>query len=158
MGGCGLVAASQRSCDMMFVGDFMRYFARLFLNLIIPLLTPYVLFAGPTLISDPYPVTALQPTQFVVVCDGTTREVLPEQYPDGTSRLNYELGEIADGVHTVKVKAVNTAAHSNPQSPLESAWVAVSFRKAGSQIVFVKEESEKRPPSRMLKGYLRDGQ
>ena len=141
---------------MMFVGGFMRYLMRLFSNLIIPLLAPCALFAGPTLTSDPYPVTELQPTKFVVILDGTAREVLPEHYPDGSSRLRYDLGEIADGVHTVKVKAVNSAV--NPASPLESAEVTVPFRKTGSQIERIRDESEKRPPTRTLKGYLRDEQ
>ncbi|HME43446.1 MAG TPA: hypothetical protein VKF36_10205 [Syntrophorhabdales bacterium] len=132
----------------------MRYVQNFLLNLIILLFAPASLFAGPVLVCDPYPVTELQPTRFVVVLDGTSRDVLPEQYPDGSSRLNHDLGEIADGVHTVKVKAVNSVA--NPQSPLESAWVAISFMKTGSQIVRTKDESEKLPPTRTFKGYLRD--
>jgi hypothetical protein len=126
----------------------------LFLSLIILLLGPAWLLAGPVLMCDPYPVTELQPTRFVVVLNGTARDVLPEQYPDGSSRLKYDLGKIADGVHTVKVKAVNSAV--NAQSPLESAWVGFSFMKTGSQIVRIKDESEKRPPSRTYKGYLKD--
>jgi hypothetical protein len=132
----------------------MRYIQTFLLNLIILLVVPACLFAGPVLMCDPYPVTELQPTKFVVVLDGTARDVLPEQYPDGTSRLRYDLGEIADGVHTVKVKAVNSAV--NAASPLESAEVAISFRKTGSQIVPVKGDAEKRPPTRTFKGYLRD--
>jgi hypothetical protein len=139
---------------MMYIGGFMRYLERLLLSVTTPLLVPAWLLAGPMLVCDPYPVTELQPTNFVVVLDGTTRDVAPERYPDGSSRLNHDLGEIADGVHTVKVKAVNSVA--NPQSPLESAWVAISFMKTGSQIVRTKDESEKLPPTRTFKGYLRD--
>ncbi len=112
------------------------------------------LLAGPVLICDPYPVTELQPTRFAVSVDGTVYDVPPERYPDGSSRLRYDLGEIADGTHTIKVKAVNSAA--NPATPLESTEVALSFRKEGSQIVRTKDESEKRPPSRTFKGYLKN--
>ena len=132
----------------------MGYAQNFLLNLIILLFAPASLLAGPMLVCDPYPVTELQPTNFVVVLDGTTRDVAPERYPDGSSRLTYDLGEIPDGVHTVKVKAVNSAV--NPQTPLESAWVTISFMKAGSQIARTKDESEKIPPTRTFKGYLRD--
>jgi hypothetical protein len=128
----------------------MRYSETFLLTLITLLLAPAFLFAGPVLMCDPYPVTELQPTKFVVILDGTARDVLPDQYPDGSSRLRYDLGEIADGAHTVKVKAVNSV------RALESAEVAISFRKKGSQIVRIKDEAEKRPPSRTFKGYLRD--
>ena len=132
----------------------MRPLERLLFSLIGLLLAPAWLLAGPALMCDPYPVTELQPTKFVVVLDGTTRDVLPEQYPDGSSRLNHDLGEIADGVHAVKVKAVNSAV--NAQAPLESAWVGFSFMKTGSQILRIKDDTEKRPPSRTYKGYLKD--
>ena len=132
----------------------MRYAQTLLLGLVVLVCSSASLFAGPVLVCDPYPVTELQPTNFVVVLDGTARDVVPERYPDGSSRLNHDLGEIGDGIHTVKVKAVNSVA--NPQTPLESAWVAISFMKTGSQIVRTKDESEKLPPTRTFKGYLRD--
>jgi hypothetical protein len=128
----------------------MRYLKTSVLSAIILFLGPAWLVAGSVLVCDPYPVTELQPTKFVVVFDGTARDVLPERYPDGSSRLWYDLGEIADGVHTVKVKAVNSV------RALESAEVAISFRKTGSQIIRMKDEAEKRPPSRTYKGYIRD--
>ena len=128
----------------------MRYLKTSVLSAIILFLGPVWLFAGTVLMCDPYPATELQPTKFVVVFDGTAGDVLPEQYPDGSSRLRYDLGEVADGVHTVKVKAVNSV------RVLESAEVAISFRKTGSQIVRVKDEAEKLSPTRTFKGYLRD--
>ena len=128
----------------------MRYLKTSVLSAIILFLGPAWLVAGPVLMCDPYPVTELQPTKFVVVFDGTARDALPERYPDGSSRLWYDLGEIADGGHTVKVKAVNSV------RALESAEVAISFRKTGSQIIRMKDEAEKRPPSRTYKGYLKD--
>ena len=128
----------------------MRYPKTAVLALIISLFAPLSLIAGPILLCDPYSATELQPTKFVVVFDGMARDVLPERYPDGSSRLRYDLGEIADGVHTVKVKAVNSV------RVLESAEVAISFGKTGSQIVPMKGEAEKRPPSRTYKGYIRD--
>ena len=128
----------------------MRYLNVLVLCLILFLLGPASLLAGPVLLCDPYPVTELQPTKFVVVLDGAARDVLPERYPDGSSRLRLDLVEITDGAHTVKVKAVNSA------RSLESAEVVISFRKTGLQIVPIKGEAEKRPPSRTYKGYLKD--
>ena len=132
----------------------MRYLETFVLSAIVLLLAPAWLLAGPTLMCDPYSVTELQPTKFVVVLDGTDYDVLPEQYPDGSSRLRYDLGEIADGAHTVKVKAVNAAV--NPTKPLESAWVAISFSKTGSQVLRMKDESEKMPPTRTFNDYLKD--
>jgi hypothetical protein len=132
----------------------MKCLENLVCSLIILLLGPASLLAGPVLIGDPYPLTGLQPTGFVVVLDeGTPREVPPKKYPDGTLGLWYELGEIADGVHTVKVKAVGSAVKSGPR--LESAWVAISFRKTGTQIVRIKDETEKLQPSRTF-DYLKD--
>ncbi len=121
-------------------------------SLAVLLLRPASLFAEPTILSDPYAITELQPTKFVLVLDGIARDVLPEKYPDGTSRLNYQLTQIADGVHTVRVKAVN-APHK-----LESAEVSFSFRKSGQELTRIKDESDKRPPSRTFKGYLKDEQ
>jgi hypothetical protein len=136
----------------------MGYLETFVLTLILLLLVPASLFAGPILLCDPYPLAELQPTGFAVVFDGgEVRNVPPQQYPDGSSRLWYDLGEIVDGVHSVKVKAVNSVVKSADSAlPLESAWVTFSFRKTGSQIVRVKDDSEKRPPSRTLKGYLRE--
>ncbi len=138
-----------RTCDMIYCVDFMRYPVCILLNLIILPLVPCALLAGPILLCDPYPITELQPTKFVVVLDGTAHDVLPEQYPDGSSRLRYDLGDISDGVHTVKVKAVNSV------RVLESAEVALSFRKTGSQILRIKDEAEKLPPTRTF-NYLND--
>ncbi len=131
----------------------MRYRETFVFGLIILLLGPASLLAGPILMCDPYPATGLRPTKFVVELDGTAHDVLPEQNPDGSSRLRYDLGEIADGVHTVKVKAVSSAVKSGPR--LESAWVTFSFRKTGTQIVRIKDETEKLQPTRTF-DYLKD--
>ena len=135
------------------VQDLMRYVETLVFGLIILLLGPASLLAGPILMCDPYPTTGLQPTKFVVELDGIAHDVLPEQYPDGSSRLRYDLGEIADGVHTAKVRAVSSAVKSGPR--LESAWVVISFRKTGTQIVRIKDETEKLQPTRTF-DYLKD--
>ena len=131
----------------------MRYRETFVFGLIILLLGPASLLAGPILMCDPYPATGLQPTKFVVELDGIAHDVLPEKNPDGSSRLRYDLGEIADGVHTAKVKAVGSAVKSGPR--LESAWVAISFRKTGTQIVRIKDETEKLQPTRTF-DYLKD--
>ena len=130
----------------------MRFLPVFFLVLLF--FVPAWVYSGPLLVSDPYSASELQPTKFVVVFDGISRDAFPEQFPDGTSRLRCDLGDVADGVHTVKVKAVNSAV--NPQAPLESADVILSFRKAGSRIERTKAESEKRPATRTLKGYLKE--
>ena len=149
MGDYTPVAASWHTCAMINGGGFMRY-PVLLLSLITLILAPTYLFAGPLLMCDPYPVTELQPTKFVVVFDGSAVDVVPEQYPDGSSFLRRDLGNVADGIHTVKVKAVNSIVN------VESVEVSISFRKTGFQIVRVKDDGEKIAPSRSFKGYLRD--
>ena len=127
----------------------MRVFLS-FLNLSLFLLIPVVLLAGPVLVCDPYPASGIQPTKFVVNVNGRAVDVLPEKHPDGGLYLRYDLGSLADGIYTVKVKAVNTVAK------MESSDVLISFSKTGSQIVRVKDDAEKIPASRSYKGYLRD--
>ena len=120
------------------------------LNLNLLLLVPAILLAGPLLVCDPYPVTELQPTKFVVTVNGRTVDVLPEYLPDGSSYLRHDLGSLADGIYTVKVKAANTVVN------LESSEVSISFRKTESQVTRVKDDAEKIPASRSYKDYLRD--
>ena len=127
----------------------MRVFLS-FLNLSLFLLIPVVLLAGPLLVCDPYPATELQPTKFVVSVNGSAVEVLPEKHPGGGSYLRYDLGSLADGIYTVRVKAVNAPAK------MESSEVTISFSKTGSQVTRVKDDTEKLPASRSYKGYLRD--
>jgi hypothetical protein len=132
----------------------MTRFETLFVGMTFVLLWSAWLHAGPVLVCDAYSVNQLQPTKFVVVIDGVSRDVLPERFPDGTSRLRHDLGEIADGTHTVKVKAVNSVV--SPGSLLESAEIVISFGKKGSQILSIKNESDKRIPTRDFRGYLKE--
>jgi hypothetical protein len=120
------------------------------LNLNLFLLIPVALLAGPVLVCDPYPVSELQPTKFVVTVNGSPVDVFPEHLPDGSSYLRHDLGSLADDIYTVKVKAVNTVVN------LESSEVSISFRKTGSQVTRVKDDAEKLPASRSYKGYIRD--
>jgi hypothetical protein len=133
---------------------FMRY--SLLLSLISILLGPAWLSAGPVLMGDPYPVAGVQPTKFVVEIDGISRDVLPEKSPDGRLFFRYDLGQIADGVHTARIKAVNSVV--DKKKPKESVWVTISFRKTGSEITRIKDESEKLTPTRTFKGYLKEEQ
>ena len=127
----------------------MRQFLS-FLNLSLFLLIPVVLLAGPVLVCDPYPASGIQPTKFVVNVNGRAVDVLPEKHPDGGMYLRYDLGSLADGIYTVRVKAVNAPAK------MESSEVTISFSKTGSQVTRVKDDTEKLPASRSYKGYLRD--
>jgi len=128
--------------------------------LIIMFFGPSWLYAGPMLVCDPYSKTELQPTKFVVEIDGKSQEVDPVKSSDGRLYLRYDLGQIADGVHTARIKAVrpadDTKKSKGSTESKESAWVSISFRKTGSEVTRIKDESEKLAPTRTLKGYLKD--
>ena len=133
---------------------------RVLFVLIIMILGPSWLYAGPMLVCDPYSKTELQPTKFVVEIDGKSQEVDPEKSSDGRLYLRYDLAQLADGIHTARIKAVRSAADAKKSKgsteSKESAWVSISFRKTGSEVTRLKDESEKIPPTRTLKGYLKD--
>jgi uncharacterized repeat protein (TIGR02543 family) len=73
------------------------------------------------LVSDPYPLTGLQPSLFLVACDGAAAvNSAPAVNADGTSYLYFSLAGLASGAHTCTIVATDTA---NQQSPS----VSVSF-------------------------------
>lgn len=66
-----------------------------------------LLFAGPFLVSDNYPTTVTQPTEFEVYMDGSTTPIIsPAQTVSGGVRLHYDVGAVATGNHNVTIKAV----------------------------------------------------
>jgi hypothetical protein len=110
---------------------------------------PAVLMAQPFLVSDPYPAKEVQPTKFVVTVGGKSFDVVPEKNPDGSSFLKYDLSHLPDGIHAVKVKAVNSTLNQ------ESPEMSLSLQKTGSTVTRAKDESEKIAPSRTFPGYIR---
>ena len=63
-------------------------------------------FAGPFIVCDPYPSTAIQPTEFVLVIDGGSPVTSPAVNVVGGVGLRHDLMGIAAGAHNVTVKAV----------------------------------------------------
>jgi hypothetical protein len=111
--------------------------------------TAGAVMAQPFLVSDPYPAKEVQPTKFVVTVGGKSFDVVPEKNPDGSSYLKYDLSQLPDGLHTVKVKAVNSTLKQ------ESPEMSLSLQKTGSNVTRAKDESEKIAPSRTFPGYIR---
>jgi len=111
--------------------------------------TPALLIAQPFLVSDPYPAKEVQPTKFVVTIGLKSFDVVPEKNPDGSSFLKYDLSRLPDGIHTVKVKAVNSALKQ------ESPEVSLPLQKTGSKVTRARDEGEKLAPSRTFPGYIR---
>ena len=111
--------------------------------------TPALLIAQPFLVSDPYPAKEVQPTKFVVTIGGKSFDVVPEKNPDGSSFLKYDLSRLPDGLHRVKVKAINGVLKQ------ESSEMTISLQKTGSNVTRAKDEGEKLAPSRTFPGYIR---
>lgn len=59
------------------------------------------------LVSDPVAVGDGAPEKYVVVVDGNSVDVAPEAFDDGLVRLNYDLGSITPGSHSIDVTSVN---------------------------------------------------
>jgi hypothetical protein len=70
------------------------------------MLVPSVVFASPFVVSDPYASTVVQPTEFVVRVDGGADVVSPVETVTGGVRLQYDVGGVSAGSHTITVKAV----------------------------------------------------
>lgn len=80
---------------------------KMFLVLAMVLL-PMVAFTSPFIVCDPYLPTEVQPTNFVIVLDtGSPISVVPVAGIGGLI-LKYDVGGVAVGPHTVKVKACVT--------------------------------------------------
>lgn len=74
--------------------------------LIVFLLIPMIVWAGPFVVCDPYLSSSPQPTIFIVVMDGgTASDSQPQLLADGSKRLHYDVGLVSAGNHTITVKA-----------------------------------------------------
>ena len=61
---------------------------------------------GHTLVSDPYPATALQPEYFLIACDGLPAVRVPAaKSADGRAQLRYDLSEFGTGPHGCSITA-----------------------------------------------------
>jgi hypothetical protein len=95
------------------------------LSIILPASVSY---AGPFLVSDPYPTTGSQPTHFSIV-EGANPEVLsPAETVSGQKRLHYDLAGITTGTHNYTVKAVII---DPVWGRLDSSSVPFAFQKPG---------------------------
>jgi hypothetical protein len=70
------------------------------------LLIPSLVLGAPFLVCTPMPAS-YEITEFILEIDGQIISVPPEVLPDGTFRIKYDLAGIANGNHTVRVKAKN---------------------------------------------------
>jgi hypothetical protein len=59
------------------------------------------------LVSDAVQVGDGAPEKYVVEVDGVSVDAAPEDNGNGTVRLNYDLGAITPGGHTINVTAIN---------------------------------------------------
>jgi hypothetical protein len=62
--------------------------------------------ASPFLVCDPYPVGALQPTEFRIIYGTATVTSAAQTMADGSRRLNWDLGVLVPGTYNVTVTAV----------------------------------------------------
>jgi hypothetical protein len=127
-------------------------------------------FAAPFLISDPYPKSEEQPTEFELTVGNRTFKTPAEVMSDKAVRLHFDLSQLPDGEHVVAVKAVN------PSKREESEAVSLKISKNGKEVTLIplpKHEpasekraatqspqgqqpaTEKRGPSRAIRGLLR---
>ena len=74
------------------------------------LLMSSVVSAAPFIVCDPYLPTEMQPTSFVLIIDGGSPiSVSPSSFTGGVGLiLEYDVGGVAVGSHTVKIKACVT--------------------------------------------------
>lgn len=104
--------------------------------------------AGPFLVCDPYGPDALQPTAFDVTANGRTERISPLTYPNGSSYLRYDLKDLPDGEHVLRVKARNDVRRE------ESAEVEYRLRKKGDICSEAPKPKQKIPPSRTYRGHF----
>lgn len=111
------------------------------------LIYPVIAAASPFLVSDPYGPGSFQPTAFQVTVNGMTERVPPSRHPDGGVYLHYDMKDLCDGEHHLKVKAVDETRKT------ESAEVEYRVKKTGDLWSPVAKEKEKMPPSRSYQGH-----
>ena len=72
------------------------------------LLVSATAYASPFIVCDPYPTTAVQPDNFVVVLNGTTYNSVPVAVSGSGVRLRFDLaGKWITGANTCSIKAGN---------------------------------------------------
>jgi hypothetical protein len=106
------------------------------------LVCPVLAGAAPFLVCDPYGPGSLQPTAFQVTVNGKTERVAPTKHPNGGVYLHYDMKDLGDGEHQLKVKAINEIRKT------ESGELEYRFRKTGENWSPVAPEKEKIQPSR----------
>lgn len=115
--------------------------------LVVSLFFSHIAVAAPFLVSDPYGTGDLQPTAFQVTVNGKADRVVPVKHPDGGVYLRYDMKNLDDGVHVLKVKAFNEAWQT------ESAEMEYRVKKTGDAWSPVAKEEEKMSPSRTYRGH-----
>lgn len=82
---------------------------------------PALVVASPFLISDPYPATSQQPTEFVVTISGIANPIVsPAVDVTGGKALKLDLGPLnLSGAKTVTAKARNAWGVSADSNPLD---------------------------------------
>jgi hypothetical protein len=71
-------------------------------------LLPIMAFASPFVVCDPYLTTEVQPTSFTVTLDAGNPVSSSPVAVTGGLILKYDVGTVALGAHTIKVKACIT--------------------------------------------------
>lgn len=107
--------------------------------------------ASPFLECDPYGPDSLQPTVFEVTVNGRPERVAPLMYPDGSSYLRYDLKDLPNGEHAIKVKALNDVRR------IESVEVIRKIQRQDGVFSFISlpEAKEVMAPSKSYRGYIR---
>jgi hypothetical protein len=76
-------------------------------------------YANPLAVSDPYPITAIQPTGFVATLNGTTYTVLPSKNANNLVYFSMDLaGKWTTGANSLTVKATTMWGESSASIPL----------------------------------------
>jgi len=107
--------------------------------------------ASPFLECDPYGPDSLQPTAFEVTVNGRSERVAPLTHPDGSAYLRYDLKDLSDGEHTIKVKALNDVGRT------ESVEVIRKVQRRGEvfSLLSAPEAKDVIAPSRSYRGYIK---
>jgi len=90
-------------------------------------------WASPFVVSDPYPADAVQPDGFAVSLDGGPVVESPaDRVTSSTVRFKYDVGSVAPGNHTIKVKAF---VYDATWGRVESAEAVFTFARPAAPAV-----------------------
>jgi hypothetical protein len=113
-------------------------------------------FGEPFLVSDPYPKSDEQPTDFRIVSQSLNVMVPAEKSPNGIVKLRYDLFNLPDGEHILEITAIDKARGK------ESVPTVMKIMKKGKDVTIVPLPSPpseplntQRPPSRAIPGILK---